>query len=115
MEDITRMNTRILYNPYNGADIINFPIEEAVIDPSTGDPVPDANSSSRYKRTGKTFEWTLRVEETLEFPSYVALILKDNYQFLKWGNPKRIKNPVKAEAESKDEEDGSGELQPDNS
>jgi len=77
------MNTKTikLYNPTK-ENIIDYPIGEAVINPQTGDAEIDF-STGEPRWTGNTYEWSIKPEETLEFPAYVARHLAKVYAFLK--------------------------------
>lgn len=65
-----------LYNAL-GVDIENYPIAEAVIG-------EDGNliklNTGGHKETGQTLTWSIKAEETLAFPFYVADILMDRFE-----------------------------------
>lgn len=67
-----------LKNPTD-KDIINYPIEEAEFDQEENIVL---DSEGKYKKTGRTLEWSIKSGETLKFPDYVAAYLKATYDFL---------------------------------
>lgn len=70
---------KILRNPTEN-DVLDYRIEELEFD-SEGKPVYDRNTGEQ-KKTGNTFEWSIKAGETLEFPDYVADYLLKVYGFL---------------------------------
>jgi len=86
------MKTKILHNP-SEKDIIDYKIEEAVVG-QDGEPVYE-ESGTRPKWTGKTYEWSIKAGENVEFPAYVADYLKQIYGFLEEGEVKEVKEEVK--------------------
>lgn len=78
----TPKRTTVLHNPIsNGADVLNYPISVAELDPETGKPITDTGNG-QYKSTGQTLLWSIKKGERLVFPEYVADVLKDRYGFL---------------------------------
>jgi hypothetical protein len=101
--------TIILHNS-SELDILDYPIEEAIIDPNTGDTILDSQTQT-YKKTGVTLKWSIKTGETVQFPYYVGQYLKSIYGFLKDVNPKKFK-PTQTVAEDKEpakDEDESSE------
>lgn len=72
------MKTVILFNN-SDKDILNYRIEEARVD-ADGNVMYDP--TGEYLKTDRTFEWTIKAGEKLEFPEYVAKYLKSVYGFL---------------------------------
>jgi len=96
--------TKILRNPANGADIINYPISEAQIDLESGEALIDPGTGYP-KSTGSTYEWTILKGETLRFPAYVADYLHHIYGFLgvvSEANITKMKEEVKDAAKVSD-------------
>src|SRR3990167_1402621 len=67
-----------LRNPTD-KDIIDYRIEEIEFD-QNGNPMLD--QAGNPKKTGRTLEWSLKAEESMKFPDYVANYLKGIYGFL---------------------------------
>ena len=86
------MKTKVLYNPTT-LDIVDYRVEEAEVD-QNGNVV---YFDSEPKWTGKTFEWSIRSEEKIEFPAYVADYLKKIYNFLEEVKPAEKTEEVKEE------------------
>lgn len=57
-------------------DIIDFPVEEALLD-DNGELI--AAGEGNVKKTGQTLAWTIKSGETLSFPFYVAEYLLKIY------------------------------------
>lgn len=76
------MKKKVLYNPPEGADILDYRIAEAVIDDETGEAIMDSGNGQPVS-TGRTFEWSIKRGETLKFPKYVADYLLHTYPFLR--------------------------------
>jgi hypothetical protein len=107
METVQNMKNTVLFNS-SDKDILEYRIEEAQIDPYTGDLIWDETTQT-YKKTGRTLEWTIKAGEIIEFPRYVADYLLSIYGFLEVKNPRKVK-AVKADPEEvssiEDNQDG---------
>lgn len=80
-------------------DILNYRIEEGQVDPETGQVYWDEDRQS-YKKTGNTYEWSIKAGETLTFPYYVADYLQHIYEFLKTVKDKQSQGIAKSNKES---------------
>lgn len=88
------MKNKILFNP-SKKDIVDYRIEEAELD-KDGEVVYEEDVP---KWSGKTWEWTIKAGEKVEFPCYVADALKNIYGFLEEIKPEEVKPETVVEAE----------------
>ena len=106
------IKSKVLCNS-SDKDVLNYKIEEAMINPATGDPLWDAENQT-YKKTGITLEWSIKAGETLSFPEYVANYLMGIYGFLKHTNVKRSQGEAKPDGVPADgpvKEDGNDSIE----
>lgn len=84
------------------APITDFPIFEAQYDPYGEVMIDDQGN---YMRTERTLTWSLAPGESLDFPDYVAKVLKGIYDFLEVGEqsetPKESSDTPKQETAGK--------------
>ena len=74
------MKKVIVFND-SGVNVDNYPISEAMLD-GEGNLVVNTGTGE-YISTGRTYEWSIQSKEKILFPEYIALVLKQRYDFLK--------------------------------
>jgi hypothetical protein len=88
MEGNIETKTITLFNS-SDKNVAPYPIEEASIDPATGDVTIDPKTQT-YRKTGRTLLWEIKAGETMTFPLYVGKYLQSIYGFLKVAKTKAI-------------------------